>query len=218
VYRSGAVPETAWQVSYEAESAGTLGVIGARASILLAGDDSLGPFPSFASIGARAEFMEGWTITGGTGPGTLRVTFEIDGTRTYSEGTSGRPQIQVYPAPDGVPAWDQMFVAPISYTDAGAISEFDLPMVFDEPSCWRIDFYALAQIFEWVVPGQAATAEYLHTAYLSSMLVLDSEGNPVPSPEIESASGVHYSETGVVVLRDGFESGGFGAWIVFPAP
>jgi hypothetical protein len=72
-----------------------------------------------------------------------------------------------------------------------------IEFTFGSPIEFDIDFYALAQIYQWV-PGASATADYSHTAVLNRITVQDSLGQLVPSFTIQSESGTAYGANGVV--------------------
>jgi hypothetical protein len=100
---SGSVvaPGTNWTVNYDSASSSSFGVLHAQASVYLTGDGSLGPLnggavplPSLASVGARGSFLDGFTIGGGYGTGTINLTFQVTGTSSNTPGQSGRGQFQ----------------------------------------------------------------------------------------------------------------------------
>jgi hypothetical protein len=187
-------PGTNWTVNYYSQSSSQYGVLKGQSSISLSGDDSLGPYPTFASSGARGGYMDTLTIGGGSGAGTMLLNFTVTGTSTQTSGQSGRPQFELVPAPGGV----------LDYTDEVAylvgtngVATISFPFTFGVPTTNEIDFYALSQIYDWTA-GASASANYADTAILSGIVIEDSTGTPLQQFTIQSASGAPYTATGVV--------------------
>jgi hypothetical protein len=188
-YGSAKAPDTNWVVNYQSSSDAKTGVLHAFADTYLTGDDSLGPFDTFESTGARAGFSETVVVRGGTGTGTLHFSFSVTGTGSNTPGQSGRPQFQYVPIENGEWKWDlqQNFLV-----RNGAIT-MSVPITFDQPVSFAIEFYALAQIFDWV-EGAAAHADY--TAVLTGISVTDAGGRNVEFT-LDAASAVPYDDSGV---------------------
>jgi hypothetical protein len=111
-------------------------------------------------------------------------------------GASGRPAVQYVPVTNGVPDFDHAVLYAVT---ADGTATVHIPFTFDQPTELQIWFYALAQIVTsqgWQA-GAAATADYLHTAVLTSIAVMDGAGSIVPSFSISSTSGTHYDVNGV---------------------
>lgn len=193
-------PGTNWTVNYDSSSSSSYGVLHAAASVYLTGDNSLGPlnggsvpFPNLASVGARGSFLDGFTIGGGSGTGTVDLTFQVTGTSSNTAGQSGRPQFAYVPVVAG--ALD--YAGQVQYSVVSGSTTIPITFTFGSPFEFDIDFYALAQIYQWV-PGASASADYSNTAILDAITVYNSQGNVVPSFTIQSESGTSYGSGGVV--------------------
>lgn len=188
-------PGTNWTVNYVSSSSAGYGVLRGQASVYLTGDNSLGAFPSFVSIGGRAGFLDTLTITGGSGTGTAYFTFQVTGTSGATPGQSGRPQFQWVPVVNG----SLDFNAQRNFAvDSAGTAVVSFPFTFNAPTEFGIYFYALAQIFSWV-PGASAFADYSSTAILARIDIQTSSGAFVPNFSIQSASGTAYTENGAVL-------------------
>jgi hypothetical protein len=200
---SALAPGTNWAVNYHSESAAAFGILRGEASLFLTGDNSLGPldggavsFPHLVSVGARAGFRDSYTISGGTGPGTVTFAFAVTGAGSASSGASARPQFQWVPA---LPTGGLDFSNQINYTVVGGVASVSLPITFDVPFEGAIFFYSLAQILTasgWTI-GAFANADFSNTATMNGITVRDSLGNSIDF-SIISGSGTSYTSAGVL--------------------
>lgn len=191
---SGSVvaPGTDWTVNYFARSAAAFGLMRDQASVLLTGDNSLGPFPSFESTGARSGYRDTYTIAGGTGTGTIDFTFTVSGSATSTGGASAGDLFQYVPVVSG----EEDFGSQVNYPVSNGTATVAVPFTFGQPTELTIYFYALAQVFAWQ-EGSSAAAGYFDTALLDHIVVLDSQNNVVPNFNIVAESGTFYGPDGV---------------------
>jgi len=196
-------PNTNWTVNYFSTSSADFGVLHAYASLFLTGDASLGPlnggsvpWPSLASVGGRAGFRDGYTITGGSGQGTLYLTFTVTGSATSTNGAAGRTVVQRVPIVNGVEDWNNLSSYGVSSAGTAIIP---IAFTFGQRIDIEILFYALAQIFfanGWTT-GASATADYSHTATLTQIMVRDATGNVVRPFQLFADSATEYDSDGV---------------------
>jgi len=119
-----------------------------------------------ASLGGRASFRDVFIIGGGTGTGTLKLTFQVTGTSSNTAGQTGRPTFAYVPVVGGALDYGHQ----ISFSVVNGSSTVSIPFTFGQPIEFDVDFYALAQIFQWVT-GASASADYSHTAILNAIVV-----------------------------------------------
>lgn len=170
------------------------GVMHNYARLAISGDDSLGPVRTFLSVGSRSGFQDEYTVTGGTGQGTLRMGFTVTGTRTSANNAGAGFTFQVLPVLNGQLQWAQVRGASQG-PDGRYVAQ--LPFTFGVAAEYMIYFYALAQTSNWR-DGGYAEADYGHTALLTRIDVVNAAGQGVPNFGIQSASGRVYSANGVV--------------------
>jgi hypothetical protein len=200
---SGSVvaPGTNWTVNYFADASADIGVLRAKSSVFLTGDNSLGPldggavpFPSLASVGGRANYRDGLWVTGAQGTGTLTLTFTITGTSSQTPGTLGRAAVQYIPIGNGLLDYAHSILAGVAPDGTATVS---VPFTFNQKVEYQISFYALSQIFTGWAAGAAASADYSHTAVLTAVGVKDESGTPLDNFSIAADSGTAYSKNGV---------------------
>jgi len=185
---------TNWTVNYDSTGTANFGVLRDYASVFLTGDNSLGAFPSLESTGARSGYQDTYTIGGGTGSGTIDFTFQVAGTATSAGGGLGSDSFQYVPVVGGQ---EQFGSSAVSYAVINGNATIPVSFTFGQPITFTIYFYALAQIYTWEA-GSSATAAFSDTAVLDQIVVLNSQGQPVPGFTIVSASGTSYGADGVV--------------------
>jgi hypothetical protein len=150
---------------------------------------------SFWSGSATGLVRDTWTINGGSGSGTLRVSFTVGGSivGVPSAGTvQGDLRIAVVVA-GGVAAGS---TGPIVESGVyGFIEGNALPFVFGEPFLVEITSALTTSIS---APNDGAAifglldADFRAGAYLSSIEVYDDQGQPVPGFTLVSESGTAY--------------------------
>jgi hypothetical protein len=200
---STTAPGTNWTVNYSTAAATDYGVLRANSSLYLTGDDSMGPLdggdvplPHFVSVGARAGYQDSYTVSGGTGSGTLDLQFTVDGTSSATPGAAAGPLFQLVPVLAGVPQWDSALGYSVGADNTATVP---LAFTFGQPVEYVVWFYALSQVYDvnaWTT-GTRASADYFDTAVLTGIRAFDSSGEPISSFSIASASGTHYGASGV---------------------
>jgi uncharacterized protein (TIGR03437 family) len=179
---------TNWTVTYSSQSSvASLASFAAQATVSLAGDNSLGPFPSSFESAAQVGLKDTVTISAGgqTGAGTLNLVYQVSGSASGTAGATGDAQLYYLPVVNGAVQYGKQTIFAITNGTATVA----IPFTFGTPQSFVINFYALADVLFWT-SGSTASANY--TVALQSLYVLNSAGGAVASPQITASSGFAY--------------------------
>jgi hypothetical protein len=201
---SGSVvaPGTNWTVNYFADARADYGILRAKSSIYLTGDNSLGPlnggavpFPSLATAGGLSSFREGLWVSGGQGTGTMYLTFTVTGTSSQTPGTVGWAAVQYIPIVNGRPDFAHSVLTGVAPDGTATVP---VPFTFNQLVEFQISFYALSQIYTGWTAGASVSADYSNTAVLSRIAVKDGSGLALSNFSIATVSGTPFGANGVV--------------------
>lgn len=186
------VPGTNWTVNYHAQGSSAFGILKDHAQLTMTGDDTLGGFPSFVSVGARSGYSDSYLITGSTGQGVAQFTFNVSGSTDASANAAAGSLLQYIPIVDGQHEWAQQ----LNFGVLNGKATVSIPFTFGQAFEGAIYFYALAQVWQFDAPA-FADADFSHTAILSGIDVVDAQGAPVDFA-ITTESGTDYGPGGVL--------------------
>jgi PEP-CTERM motif len=191
---SAQITGTNWTVQYLSSSQAGYGVLHASATVSVTGGSTSGN-PNVASVAGLATFQDALTFftTTTNVNGVADFMYHINGSSTFSPGQSAGPQLDLVPVVNGVPETGQERTFGF---DSHGNAYVPMNIIFGSPVSFEVDFYALAQISNWV-PGAFAEANYYDTLTLDGITVTDADGNPINNFWITSESGTHYGPNGV---------------------
>jgi hypothetical protein len=176
---STTTPTTGATLNYLTTATADYGVLKAGGTSSITGASGIANTTDYSSSYGQAYFADSWTITGGTGTGTLELQFALDGTYDFSQIGAGLVagfslvNLDNYSYSNGTPAF---------LSGSGSISNTVLlttTFTFGTPVDFLVSLTAGSNLYN-LGGNISSSLDLSETARMNAIIVKDASGNVVP--------------------------------------
>lgn len=177
---STTTPTTGATLNYLTTATANYGVLKAGGSSSISGAGGTPDYTDYSSAYGEAYFADSWTITGGTGTGTLELKFALDGSYDFSQVGSGvlagfgLVNLDNYSYSSGTPTF--------SSGGPGAISNvviLSTSFTFGTPVDFFVDLTAGSNLWD-LGSNISSYLDLSETAQMEAIIVKDANGDVIP--------------------------------------
>ncbi len=193
------------------------GVLRAYGAASISGSDGI-PSYDYSVVRGQSAYQEGIIVssqseTSGTS-GLMSLTFTVSGDASANSNNIADFVFWLY-TPDH--SYDELFGG-VGIQPGNEFTAPAIPFIFDQPFEYVVVFQAAINIWDFS-NGSYALSDFYHTARLTGIDVLDSQGHVVGDFTIQAESGTTYGANGVIpepasllLLGTGLSALGLAAW------
>lgn len=190
-------PTTSAQLQYQTTATADYGILkaGGTSSISIASNSP--NTTDYSSSFGNSYFQDVWTITGGTGTGTLDLQFALDG--SYNTGQVNTGTIFGFSLInfDNFAASSGASITPLISSGSGTFStnvSLTTPFTFGTPLHFRVNLQAGSDIYDLGTNGLTSSLNLSNTAQMNAIVVKDSSGNVIPFDLTTGSGGTLFSQ------------------------
>lgn len=171
-------------ITYWATATADYGVLKAGGTLSSSSLSGLSNTTQYVSSVGTAFFTDVWTITGGTGAGTLELHFALDGSYSFPQiGTGVTSGFSLFNSTNSTFSSGNPTLASAIVGPSGTINQdivFTTAFTFGSALDFRVSLTGGANLWDLGLDGLSSSFDISNTAIMDAIVVKDATGNVIP--------------------------------------